>query len=126
MADEYSCSSESGEEGPSNPLRVTTDAEAKLSTPAKAAISRKCKVQTNPAEKKRNVRGTADPNVSAWDRLNQIKGEHLTVVSGKLRCDACKKTCPKRKALLVSTLHPRNIKSKEVIEKKQEKRPEYC
>ena len=63
-----------------------------MSTPEKTTISRKRKVQTNPAEKKGNVRGTADPNVSAWDRLNQFKGKHLTMVSGKLRCDACKET----------------------------------
>ena len=51
-------------------------------------------MQTHPAEKKRNVRGTADSNVNAWHTLNQFKGEHLTVVSGKLGCDACKETEP--------------------------------
>ena len=70
----------------------------RLNWPEKAAISRKLKVQTNLAEKKRNDRGTADSNVSAWDRLNQFKGEHLIVVSGKLTCDACKETVCKKKS----------------------------
>ena len=86
-------------EGPADPLRITTEAGARLNSPEKAAILKR-KVQTNPAEKKRNVHGTADPNVSARDRLSQFKGEHITVVSGKLRCDACKKTvCKKRSSV---------------------------
>ena len=83
MVDEDSHSTDSGvsgDEGHSDPLRVAAEAGARLSTPANAAISRECKVLTKPTEKKRNVRGIADPNVSAWDRLNQFKGEHLTVV----------------------------------------------
>ena len=103
-------------------MRVTTEAGAKLSTPAKVAISRKCKVQTNPAEKKRNVRGTADPNVSAWDRLNQLKGKHLTVMSGKLRCDACKETvCKKKSSVSKHIASQKHIKSKEVIAKSKKK-----
>ena len=39
----------------SDPLEVAASAGARLSTPEKASISRKMKVQTNPAEKKRNV-----------------------------------------------------------------------
>ena len=77
---------------------VTTKARARLSTPEKAAISRKRKMQTNPNEKKQNVRGTTDPKVSAWDRLNQFKGEHLAVVTGKSRCGACKETVCKKKS----------------------------
>ena len=57
----------------SDPLEVAASAGARLSTPEKASISRKRKVQTNPAEKKRNVRGSVDPNVSAWDRVNEFK-----------------------------------------------------
>jgi len=49
-------------------LRAAAEAGARLSTPAKAAISGERKVQANPAEKTRNVRGGADPIVSAWDR----------------------------------------------------------
>ena len=70
MADENSHSTDSsvsGDEGHSDPFRVAAEAGARLSTPAKAAISRKRKVQTKPIEKKQNVCGTADPNVSAWD-----------------------------------------------------------
>ena len=44
---------------------------ARLSTPEKNSISRKTKVQTNPGEKKRNVRGSVDSNVSVWDRVNK-------------------------------------------------------
>ena len=89
IADEDSHSTDSsvsGEEGHSDPLRVVPEAGVlvRLSTPAKAAISRERKVQTNPAEKMRNVRGIADSNVNDWHTLNQFKGEHLTVASGKL------------------------------------------
>jgi len=35
-----------------------------LRTPEKAGISRQRKVQVNPAETTRNVRGSVDPNVS--------------------------------------------------------------
>lgn len=38
---------------------------ARLSTPEKAGISRQRKVQANPAETKKNVRGSVDPNVSS-------------------------------------------------------------
>ena len=81
-------------EGYSHPLRVATETGARLNTPEKASISRERKVQRNPAEKKRNVRGTAEPNVSAWDRLNQFKGEHLK----NLRCDARKDTVSTKKS----------------------------
>ena len=40
-----------GEESHSDPLRVTTEARSRLSTPAKAAISGERKVQVNPAKK---------------------------------------------------------------------------
>lgn len=125
MADEDSRltdSSDSGEEGHSDPLKVAIEAGARLSTPAKAAISRKRKVQSNPAEKERNVRGTADPEVSAWDRLDQFKGEHFTVVAGKLRCDACKETVSKKKSSVMKHIAShKHIKSKEVIAKSKKK-----
>ena len=79
---DYSSSSEDDEY--SDPLEVAASAGARLSTPEKASISRKRKVQTNPAEKKRNVRGSVDPNVSAWDRVNEFKDQCLTTVSGNL------------------------------------------
>ena len=40
---------------------------ARLSTSEKAGIPRQRKVQANPAEMKKNVRGSVDPNVSSWD-----------------------------------------------------------
>ena len=57
------CSSEDDEY--SDPLEEAASAGARLSTPEKASISRKRKVQTNPAETKRNVRGSVDPNVQS-------------------------------------------------------------
>ena len=68
---DYSSSSEDDEY--SDPLEVAASAGARLSTPEKASISRKRKVPTNPAEKKRNVHGSVDPIVSAWDRVNEFK-----------------------------------------------------
>ena len=79
-------------------------------------------MQTNPAKKKRNVRGTADPNVSAWDTLNLFKGEHLIVMSGKLKCDACKETvCKKKISVSKHITSQKHIKSKEVIAKSKKK-----
>ena len=49
----------------SDPLEEAASAGARLSVPEKSSISRKRKVPTNPAEKKRNVRGSVDPKVSA-------------------------------------------------------------
>ena len=71
MADEDSCSSDSDSE---SPLTIAANAGANLSEPAKASIARERKVQSNPAEKKRNIRGTVDPNVSSWDRIKEFKG----------------------------------------------------
>ena len=68
-----------------------------MSTPEKAGISWQRKMQTNPAEKKRNVRGSVDPNVSSWDRVKEFKDQCLTVVSGNLRCDAWKETLSLKK-----------------------------
>lgn len=58
---------------PRDPLTVPACAGATFSTPEKANISRKRKVQTNAAEKKRNVHESLHPNVSAWDRVNEFK-----------------------------------------------------
>ena len=103
-------------------MRVTTEAGARQSTPEKVAISRKCKVRTNPAEKEQNVRGTANPTVSSLDRLNQVKGVYLTVLSGKLRCDACKETmCKKKSSVSKHIASQKHIKSKEVIAKSKKK-----
>ena len=81
-----------------DPLQIAASAGARLSTPEKAIISRKRKVQTNPEEKKSNVRGSVDPNESSWDRVKEFKDQCLTVVSGNLRCDACKETISKKKS----------------------------
>ena len=78
-----SCSSEDDEY--SDPLEEAASAGARLSVPEKASISQKRKVSTNPAEKKRNVRGSVDPKVSAWDRMNEFKDQCLTTVSGNLQ-----------------------------------------
>ena len=53
---DYPCLSEDDEY--SDPLEVAASAGARLSTPEKAGISQKRKVQTNPGKKKRNVRGS--------------------------------------------------------------------
>ena len=113
---DYPCSSEDDEY--SDLLEVAASAGARLSTPEKTSISRKRKVQTYPAEKKRNVRGSGDPNVSAWDRVNECKDQCLTTVSGNLRCDACGETLSKRKSSVkkhVSSI--KHIKALENIKK---------
>ena len=103
---DYPCLSSSEDDEDSDPLEVAASAGARLSTPEKASISRKRKVQTNPAEKKRNVRGSVDPNVSAWDRANEFKDQCLTTVSGNLRCDACRESLSKKKVLSRNTYYP--------------------
>ena len=90
------CSSDHDEY--SDPLKIAASAGARLSTPEKGNISRKRKVHTNPEEKKSNMRGSVNPNVSLWDRVNELKDQCLTVVSGNLRCDACKETISKKKS----------------------------
>ena len=112
-----SSDSEQGEED-SNPLTIAAKAGAKLSTPAKASISRQRKIQTNPAEKKRNARGAVDPNVSSWERVQEFKDECLTVVSGKLRCEACKETMSKKKSTVKKHIvSQKHIKSKDILTK---------
>ena len=106
----------------SDPLEVAASAGARLSTPETAIISRKRKVQTNPAEKKRNVRGLIDPNVSAWDRVNEFKDQCLTTVSESPRCDTCRETLSKKKSSVkkhVSSI--KHIKALENIKKSKNK-----
>lgn len=92
---DYPCLSSSEDDEYSDPLELAASAGARLSTPEKPSISWKRKLQTNPAEKKRNVHGSVDPNVFAWDRVNAFKDQCLTTVSGNLRCDACRETLSK-------------------------------
>ena len=73
------CSSDHDEY--SDPLEIAASAGARLSTPEKAGISRQRKVQTNPAEKKRNVRGSVDPNVSSCDRVKEFKDKNMFLYS---------------------------------------------
>ena len=61
-------------------LEVAASAGAALSTLEKVSISRKRNVQTNAAEKTRNLRGSLDPNVSAWDKVNEFKVERDSVL----------------------------------------------
>ena len=115
---DYLCSSSSEDDEYSDPLEVAVSVGARLSTPEKASTSRKRKVQTNPAEKKSNVRGSVDPNVSAWDRVNEFKDQCLTTVSGNLRCDACRETLSKKNSSVkkhVSSI--KHIKALENIKK---------
>ena len=75
-------------------------------------------MQTNPAEKKSNVRGSVDPNVSAWERVNEFKDQCLTTESGNLRCDACRETLSKKNSSVkkhVSSI--KHIKALENIKK---------
>ena len=114
------CSSDHDEY--SDPLQIAASAGARLSTPEKANISRKRKVQTNPEEKKRNVRGSVDPNVSSRDRVNEFKDQYLTVVSGNLRCDACKETTSKKKSSVKKHVaSAKHIKALENIKKSKMK-----
>ena len=54
--------------------------------------------------------------MNAWHTLNQFIGEHLTVASGKLRCDACKKNESEKKSSVMKHIaSPKRIKSKTVI-----------
>ena len=100
---DYSCLSSSEDDEYSYPLEVAASAGARLSAPEKVSICRKRKVQTNPVEKKRNVRGSVDPNVSARDTVNEFKDQCLTTVSGNLRCDTCRETLSKKKEFCQET-----------------------
>ena len=75
-------------------------------------------MQTNPEEKKSNVRGSVDPNHGIlMGRVNEFKNQCLTVVSGNLRCDACKETIPKKKHVASA----KHIKALENIKKSKMK-----
>ena len=114
------CSSDHDEY--SDPLQIAASAGARLITPGKANISWKRKVQTNPEEKKSNVHGSVDPNVSSWDRVNEFKDQCLTVVSGNLRCDACKETISKKKSSVKKHVaSAKHIKALENIKKSKMK-----
>ena len=114
------CSSDHDEY--SDPLQIAASAGARLITPGKANISWKRKVLTNPEEKKSNVRGSVDPNVSSWDRVNEFKDQCLTVVSGNLRCDACKETISKKKSSVKKHVaSAKHIKALENIKKSKMK-----
>ena len=79
-------------------------------------------MQTNPEEKKSNVRGSVDQNVSSWDRVNEFKAQCLTVVSGNLRCDACKETISKKKSSVKKhAASAKHIKALENIKKSKMK-----
>ena len=70
-------SSSSEDDEYSDPLEVAASAGARLSVPEKASISRKRKVPTNPAEKKRNVRGSVDPKVSVLAKFVLFEYNHV-------------------------------------------------
>ena len=80
-------------------------------------------MQTNPEEKKSNVRGSVDPNHGLLvDRVNEFKNQCLTVVSGNLRCDACKETIPKKKSSVKKYVpSAKHIKALENIKKSKMK-----
>ena len=98
------------------PIEKSKRLGANLSDPKKASIARERKIQRNPCliGKKRVTRGEKDPKVSCWQRVQEYKGEHLTVLNGKLRCDACKETISRKK----STVQKHVSSSKHVQAKK--------
>ena len=66
----------------------------------------------------RNVRGSVDPNMSDWDRVNEFKDQCLTTVLGNIRYDACRETLSKIKSSVkkhVSSI--KHIKALENIKK---------
>ena len=125
MADSSCSENESESEGSASdddenvgPLEEAAQAGADLQIPGKADISRKRKIQRNPGNVKRSKRGSKDPKlVSAWERVKQYKNEHLTVVNGKLRCDACKEIILKKKSSIKKhVLTKKHLTGKKTIE----------
>ena len=91
----------------------------------KAVIPGKWKIQTNAGGKGRSTRGKNDPKVSAWQRVQQHKNEHLTVTEGnRLRCNACKETISKKKSTvkkhITSGKHVQAKKAIEISKKKDQ------
>ena len=82
------------------PIAKAKRSGANLSCPKKASIARERKVQSNPAlfGKKQVTCGAHGPKTSAWQRIQEHKNEHFTVVKGLLRCDACKESLSKKKS----------------------------
>ena len=73
-----------------DPILVATNAGANLTVPQSASISRKRKMHVNQGKYKRRGSSLSAVNsVSTWERLKEYPNQHLAVVSGTLRCNAC-------------------------------------
>ncbi|KAK3721851.1 hypothetical protein QZH41_002279 [Actinostola sp. cb2023] len=106
----------------SNPLTIAGTAGAKLSTPQKAAISRKRKLPDNIAGKKNYVRGTAGPDVSLWHRVKEFQNEHFTVQTGQLWCNACREALSRKKSSLQKHVtSQKHVNGKVILEKGKKK-----
>ena len=94
-------SSEDEEQIDESPLEKAARAGANLSTPRKADIARKRKIQSNPAGKNRSTRGSKDPpKVTTCDRVQKYKEEYFCVIQGKLCCNACKEVLSKKESTI--------------------------
>ena len=109
------------EEGP---IEKAKRAGANLNAPKKASIARERKIQSNPSliGKKRVTRGENDPKLNCWQRVQEHKGEHLTVLNGKLRCDACKETMSKKKSTVKKHVSSsKHIQAKKDLDRSKKK-----
>ena len=110
-------SSEDEEQIDESPLEKAARAGANLSTPRKADIARKQKIQSNPAGKNRSTRGSKDPpKVTAWDRVQKYKEEYFCVMQGKLRCNACKEVLSKKESTIKHIKSNKHEKAKKQLQ----------
>ena len=77
-----------------DPIAEAVNAGARFKDPESAAISRKRKLNVNSGKyRQRGLGGieatTIKSKTCAWDRLKDFPKQHLAVVEGKLRCNAC-------------------------------------
>lgn len=92
-----------------DPISIAVNAGASLSSPESALIARKRKVPINKGKYKRRG-STKTTNVSAWDRLKEYPRQHLAVVNGKLRCNACSEVLADKKSSIER--HMKSMKHK--------------
>ena len=100
-------SSEDEEQIDESPLEKAARAGANLTTPRKADIVRRRKIQSNSAGRNRSTSGSKDPpKVTAWDRVQKYKEEYFCVMQGKLRCNACKEVLSKKESTIKKHIKP--------------------
>ena len=82
----------------------------RLRSPTQADLSRKRKTPSNPPKGLKRSKGdvASEPSVATTTRVKEFPGEHLSVVCGKLFCNACREPVSVKKSVII--LHIKSAK----------------